>query len=235
MQKPQWINANMLKNKIFLITVGVSLLLLLLVVFFNFKDPGRPPGDALAQAISKTRDAKNFRYRVETRTKINNKNNTFSQVEGEKFRPDNLHIKGQVMKTPIEIFQINEKIYSKDNYGGNWVNIDINELNQDGNFINELNPLEDLVFRDLGEVNYKGVAKVRDAKLWEYELRPIIDNQYMEALYSDFVYNIWVHPGKEIISKVVIKAKGKEDENDEFMVTIEFLDYNKVKPINPPV
>ena len=235
MQKPQLLSLGIIRDKRFLLGSGFVFLLILALYFFFSYVPSRPPDGVLEKAISRTSDAKNFKYNVATTTIINGKKNTFSQVAGEKFRPDNLHIKGEVMKSQIDIYQINEKIYAKDNLGGKWVSIDINELNQDGNFMNELNPLENISFKQLGEVNYKGVIKAKTGKYWEFELRPIVDNQYMEALWTDFVYTIWVHPGEEKLSKVQIKAKGKENENDEIIVNIEFLDYGDVKPVNPPV
>lgn len=235
MQIPQTALLNFFREKRYLSLAFLGILALIIIYMVFLKDPGRPPSDALEKAISKTIDARNFRYKVETKTNINGKKNTFSHVAGDKFRPDNLHIKGEVMKSKIEIYQINEKIYAKDNFGGKWVTVDINEINQDGNFMNELNPLENFSFKELGEVNYQGLVKSDQGKLWSYEVRPTIDNPYMEALWTDFTYNIQVRPGDGKIGKAEIRAKGKENENDEIVVTIEFFDYNKVKPVNPPV
>lgn len=235
MPKPQKVLLDFFHSKRYLSLAGIGLLALILIYMVGLRDPGRPPNEALEKAISKTSDARNFSYKVATKTYINGKSNTFSRVVGDKFRPDNLHIKGEVMKSPIDIYQINEKIYAKDNFGGKWVTVDINEINQDGNFMNELNPLENLSFKELGDYNYRGLVKSEQGKLWSYELRPTIDNPYMEALWTDFTYIIQVRPGDDKVGQVEIRAKGKENEKDEIIVTIEFFDYNKVKPVNPPV
>lgn len=188
------------------------------------------PGELLRTALDNTLSARSFRFSVQTEV---GREDSASTVSGKRVAPDRVHIKGNLQDTEFELVRIGEKTYFKESLTDRWFTLTGNNMVDSQLFV-ELNPLQHFNFKDVPEIEYKGIVKERKEKLALLEMRPIVNNPFLQTRYGEFFYRVWIEPDKKYIRKAEVEATGLEGEDDKIKITIELWDYNKQIKISPP-
>ncbi|MEW5762540.1 MAG: hypothetical protein AB1776_05005 [Bacillota bacterium] len=190
----------------------------------------------LETALKNTRASKSYRYRIDTRLPAagTGKDDYLSRFTGEFVAPDRAHVKGTLVKTPMEFVQVGENAYVKDFLTGKWFTLQGNRLLQSELFVTEVNPIAVFNFKDIPEMRYLGRKKVGGKKYEALEIKPIVHNPYLETQFGDFTYLIYVDPKEARLGRAEIEAYSKSDRKQKLEVTIEFWDYDKPIRIEPP-
>lgn len=190
----------------------------------------------LETALKNTRTSKSYRYRIDTRLPAAGvkKDDYLGSFTGEFVAPDRAHVRGHLVKTPMEFIQVGENAYVKDFLTGKWFILQGNRLMQSELFVTEVNPMAVFNFKDLPEVRYLGRKKVNGKKYDALEARPIVHNPYLEAEFTDFRYLIFVDPKELRVARAEIEAYARSNRKQKLEITIEFWDYNKPIKIEPP-
>jgi hypothetical protein len=189
----------------------------------------------LTEALENTRASESYRYRIDSRLETEGEATSyFSQIEGAAVMPDRVYIKGTLINSPIEMIQIEDTTYMKDQITGQWLVLKGNRLAQSELFITELNPLGVLNFKDVPEIAYVGreggLGRAQDV----LELKPMVINPFLEMQFTDFDYRLWIDTEDQRIAKANITARSKSAPNQRLLIDIEFWDYNKEIAIEPP-
>jgi hypothetical protein len=237
-QRPRWLVLNRRA-----VVPGLALALVLLLVIWGAgqlrsRGAGKvPPREMLQAGLEKTRSSLSFRYQAETRLTSQDKNNLefFSKVEGARVAPDNIHMLGSMMNTPIEFIQVGDCSYFKDQPSGKWVTLPGNKLADSELFYAELNPLAYFNFKDVPELKYAGTEKVNGEMLLLLEMRPNLMDPFLELRLTDYYYKLWLSPEDFQLRQAVIQAKDKQNPKSGIEINLHFWDYDKVPAINPPV
>jgi hypothetical protein len=196
--------------------------------------PNIPPQTAIAQALKNTGDTKSYEYVIKKSTVIDGKAQVDSNVKGEKQDGNNIHIKGQIFGADLDYYQIGETSYSKDQMSGEWVSMKDSQLNQQEIFMGELNPLANFTYKELTEANFSGYEKISGKKYLVYTALPITANPYMDLLWRDFSYKLWIEPRSLRVFKAQIMANGKGNTSNKLKLEIDFSNYNSDIVITPP-
>lgn len=235
MPKPRWL---VLNKKIFLAGGGGVLVVMLLL--FIWQEMGQlkvspnqvDAAQVINNAINHTMTAKSYRFSSES--KLITDKDYYSKVTGERIVPDKVHIKGNILKTPVEFIQIKDQTYFKDQFSNKWLTLSGNQMAQAELFFTEFNPLAHFNFKDIPEVKYSGTEKVKGKNLQIFELRPNVENFLLESQFNDFKYKVWVDPQEHLIRQAVIQAQKIGNNKNGLQVTINLWDYNQEFSINPP-
>lgn len=188
----------------------------------------------LTRALENTRASASYRYRIDSRLETKGETVTYySRIEGSAVPPDRVYIKGTLINSPIEMIQIEDTTYMKDQITGQWLILKGNRLAQSELFITELNPLGVLNFKDVPEIIYEG----REGGLGREEvlaLKPMVVNPFLEMQFTDFDYRLCIDAKEQRINKAHISARSKSAADQQLLIDIEFWDYNQDIAIEAP-
>ena len=191
------------------------------------------PQQLINEAMTNTNASASFRFKTGSVMYVEGRQQRLSSITGEKTK-EGLHIKGEMVNTKVDIYQIGKQTYLRDFMGDNWILIDENDLVKSQILMAELNPLAYFSIKDSMELKVVDTEKVKGRWLVKLEMRPDLDNPWLEVLWSDFHYTVWVDKEQRVISKAILRAKEKTDEKTRLELTIEFLDYNRDFKITAP-
>jgi hypothetical protein len=171
---------------------GLAVLLLILAAFTGvraFAGEKTAPEEMLAQALKKTLAAGSFRFRVEIKKEGGE---TLSQVEGEWVSPGQVHLKGDMFKTPVEFIKKGETVYLKDIFSEKWLAFHGNQLGRVEQCVLELSPLSLVQFKSLAGVRYAGREKLDREKTVVLECRPLFLEPALNEKYGNCRCRVWV-------------------------------------------
>lgn len=211
------------------------IILIIAVIFYqsvsNWQESKISPEDLFISAVENTLNSTSFRYSINTEL---GRENAASKVMGARIEPDRVCVQGEIQNTSFEIIQIGDTTYFKESITDSWLTIEGNKLANAELFTMELNPLSMFFFKEIIDIDYKGLEKVGGDKLVLLEFKPVVQNELLHRYYNDFFYQVWVDPSEKFIRKAVIEATGAEGENNRTVLSVELWDYNKQMEINPP-
>lgn len=215
------------------LTAVIVLLALLVLAYLGLQsraqDVNLEREDLLGQAIENTKASESYRYRIDSRLVSDDGTNYMSRMTGEQ-AGDRVHVKGTLLNSAFELVQVGDESYLKDQITGSWINFKGNRLAQTELFANEITPLAVLSFKDVPEMHYKG----REGKFVILEVIPVVQNPYLETLFTDHRYRIAVDPKEKRISKVYLEAISRENEKQKLQIDISFWDYDQEILIDAP-
>lgn len=211
----------------FIIGIGIVLLGGLLVRLLWQPDPT----NLVTQSLERLNSATSFRYSITQHQWVDGKDRILTQILGEK-GGGNTRILGQLVGSEVEMIQIGNSAYSKDPFSKKWIRFNNTPAAQEV-FLAELNPVSSFQLKELGEVMLSGQEKIDGQKVWVCQLKPSVQNQMMEAFWTDFQYTLYIRKSDKLLVKAIIEAKNKEKANPMSM-TFEFKDVGKKIEIQAP-
>ncbi|MDA8442639.1 MAG: hypothetical protein M0Z55_09740 [Peptococcaceae bacterium] len=191
------------------------------------------PQVKLEHALKKTAASKTYRYSITQQLTIDGSSKAWTKVDGEKGAP-NTHIKGSMYGSEVDIYQIGDTIYQRDQFAKKWIIVKGAPPAAQEVFMTELNPLANFNFKELGEVKYLGQEKLDGQKTQKFQLNPSVQNQLMETLWTDFNYTMYVSLKNGYLLKGVLQAKSKVKSNSSLTLTVNFKDFGQSIEITAP-
>jgi len=193
------------------------------------------PEEAVNTAINKTLNADTYRYKAISKKVVDNEEELLSEIVGEKSN-GNVHFSGKlhVVNSDFEIYQVDNKFYRKDVFSKDWLIVDEVNMKATEKLIQEINPLGAFTFTGPIDAQYIGKEKINGRKFKKYEVKAQTENKYLEVLWKDFTYTIWVDKSGTL-AKAEINAVNKQHGNYRLIMSVDFSDYNKELVIKPPI
>lgn len=192
------------------------------------------PEEMLAQSLANTANSESFRYRLESLLLVEGRREVISRVEGEKNKYGSIHVKGEMVKTPVDIYHLEGIVYSWDPFSKRWLVIKDVQGNSAKVLMAELDPLSNFNFKNVGEVKKVGWETWQGKRCAVFSLRPSVENELMEILWRDFAYKVWVDPKELVIAKAQLTATSKNNPDTFLKLHVSFFDYNKSIKIEKP-
>jgi len=212
-----------------IIAIGISIVLLGGLLALLLRQPN--PTDLVTQGLDRLNASNSFRYSLTQHQWVEGKDRVLTQVYGEK-EGVNTRILGQMAGSEIEMIKIGDSTYSKDPFNKKWIKFANAGAAQEV-FLAELNPLSSLQLKELGTVTLSGQEKVNGERVWVCQLLPSVQNQIMEAFWTDFKYTLYIRKSDKMLVKATIEAKNKV-KSEPMTMTLEFKDIGKNISIQAP-
>ena len=209
--------------------IGISIVLLGGLVGSLFWQPD--PTNLVTHGIERLNSATSFRYSLTQHQWVEGKDRVLTKIQGEK-EGGNSRVLGQMTGSEVEMIKIGDSTYSKDPFSKKWIRFANAPAAQEV-FLAELNPLSSLQMKELGEVMLSGQEKVNGDRVWVCQLKPSVQNQMMEAFWTDFQYTLYIRKSDKMLVKATIEAKNKA-KADPMTMTLEFKDIGKKMTIQTP-
>ncbi|KKM12167.1 hypothetical protein SY88_04795 [Clostridiales bacterium PH28_bin88] len=182
------------------------------------------PVALLDETLAKTAEVDSYRYRLEIKVVIGGREQTISQIQGEKAGGD-FHIKGSINKVDSEVYQIKDVNYMRDPLTGKWmVSPGSNPLDR-RIFAVEIDPLSSFDFTSIQEVGYAGKEKVTGRKTYVLTCRPDVRQGFLATWFKDFHYRLWVDRSDHRIVQAEMHGVFKENPQNTVSMRMEVWDY----------
>ncbi len=193
------------------------------------------PVELVQQAIDNTIKAKSYSFQTSAKMLVNGRGESISTVSGEKSGPSDYHFKGNILKSDVEVYQVGNTTYMKDQQTGKWMTIEDNDIAKQEVLMIEINPLANFNFKDIAEMKFLRKENLGQVKCRVFEIKPNLDNQLLEMFWQRFKYQIWIDNKDKFIRKAVVSAASKTQAKAELNVIVEFNDFGQSIKFNPPV
>ncbi|MGI6551510.1 MAG: hypothetical protein ACOX4Q_16065 [Syntrophomonadales bacterium] len=190
--------------------------------------------ELLTEALDRTAAAKSFRYSLESALIVEGRREEISKIQGEKSPEGNIHIKGEMVKTPVDIYHFDQAIYNWDSFSERWLVIKDNQTDSTKVLISELDPLSNFNFKNIGEIKETGWENVDGRKCLIVNCKPSVENELMEILWRAFDYNIYIDVKEKLVRKATLAATSKNNDKTFLNMTVSFRDFNENIPIEKP-
>lgn len=192
------------------------------------------PKVLLTKAWQNTIKAENYSFSSNTNMIIDGKNRVLSKLEGQ-IQKDGFRVKGEMLNTPVELYQVGRNIYLKDVFGGEkWKVFENTVLERQPLVTAEINPIGYMQFKDTYEATITGEEKFNGRKVYRLEVKPNVENQFLTMLYTNFRGTFLIGKRDHRIWKAVLTGESKETAADRITIDITIKDYKPVK-LEPPV
>lgn len=217
------------------VVIAVIVLGLIIAGVIAYRSTNRvEPQVTLGNALKKTAESTTYRYSITQQMTVDGSNKLFAKIDGEKNK-QNAHIKGSMYGSEVDIYQVGDTLYQLDPFSKKWMTVKGAPPAAQEVFMVELNPLSSFNFKDIGEVKYLGKQKINGQNTLAFEVKPSIQNQLMETLWTDFTYTLYVNSRNNLLVKGVLYAKSKVKAENVLTMTTDFKDFGQGIEINPPV
>ena len=209
--------------------IGISIVLIGVLLGRLLWQPD--PTKLVTHGLERLNAATSFRYSLTQHQSVEGKDRVLTQILGEK-DGGNTRVLGQLVGSEVEIIQVGDSTYNKDPFSKKWIKFANTAATQEA-FLAELDPLSSLKMKELGEVMLSGQEKVNGEKVWVCHLMPSVQNQMMEAFWTDFQYTLYIRKSDEMLVRATIEAKNKA-KSDSMTMILEFKDIGKKINIQVP-
>ena len=191
------------------------------------------PEIELQEAIKNMQALKSYRYDIKSGFTIEQREEVISEVSGEK-DAGKTHIKGEMVKTEIDIYYLDRTIYNYDSLSDKWLVIESSTSGPEELLISELNPLSNFTFKQIDTVEKVGFEEVDGVDCLVIEHQSEIESKLLETLWKSFEYKMWIDYQDRMVRKAVLTAANKQSPSTVLKIEAKFYDFNKEIPIEPP-
>ncbi|MGE5372085.1 MAG: hypothetical protein ACM3QZ_08870 [Solirubrobacterales bacterium] len=191
-------------------------------------------GSLLDQALTRTAAASSFRYQLESILQVDGRKEVISRVSGEKNQQGSIHIKGEMVKTPVDIYHFNRTVYNWDSFSKRWLVIKDAESNSAKVLISELDPLSNFNFKQINDLKKDRWEAIDGERCLVLRCKPSVENELMEILWKDFRYEIWVDVRDQRIRKANLTAVSRNNPDTFLQMMVGFDDFGQPIKIEEP-
>jgi hypothetical protein len=216
---------------------GIALAIIILGVagFYYYRTCLRVEALPLIQETSaRARQAHSYRYRVQANFNIGGRKQTWIQVQGEKASATQYHFRGNVLGTPVEVYQTGTRSYTLDPASKHWLILEGTDLAQQQIFMAELNPLSNFQYQAIDRPKLLEPETVDGRNCWVVEFRPRIENKFLEMWWDNFIYRFWVDRQSRQLTRAMATAENKNSPGTFLTMVVDFQDYNQNIDFHPP-
>jgi len=216
--------------------LGSLILVLGLIAWWvKGKEESRVVPDQLLKAtLSQMSQVDSFRYELRSELKVADRREVISNIYGERAAQGAVHIKGEMVKSPVDIYYINNVSYNYDPYSKRWLVVEDAASNVGRVLVTELSPLSNFTFKAVNAVKLEDFEKVNGVNCAVLTCAPSLENELMEVYWDNFHYRLWCEPGKNILRKAELSAVSKHNPNTQLNLEVKFSDIGKPITIKKP-
>lgn len=187
----------------------------------------------LQAALERMMNLSSFTFDINSTFSVDGKNQNISSVVGEK-EGENVHIKGEMVKTPVDIYFIDGTIYNYDSTVSRWMVIESGTSSTAELLISELKPLTYLMYEDMQNIEKVGFEEIDGDNCLQLRFNGVIKNSLINKMWEDFNCQLWIDYKHNIIKKLEISAVNKNNDKTLLQISMHFKDIDKKINIKPP-
>ncbi len=231
-------NTSKISTKKILIPVGLALLLIIAVVCLirpNLNAPTLPPNELAQTAIDNLLAAESLSFATHSCLLLGDEEMQLGDIHGEINGAD-FHVAGEVLGTPMDLYQIGAKTYRQDTLTEQWLVLEDQQLLNQEALLNEINPRAAFQLTDILNISETETENLDEEKCYKLSFQPQTASGYYEKYFSSLTYTIWVTLDDHQLRQAQICASASANNIESTLqITTEFWDWNNTPAIEAPV
>lgn len=231
-------NTSKISTKKILIPVGLVLLLIIAVVCLirpNLNAPKLPPNELAQTAIDNLLAAESLSFATHSCLLLGDEEMQLGDIHGEINGAD-FHVAGEVLGTPMDLYQIGAKTYRQDTLTEQWLVLEDQQLLNQEALLNEINPRAAFQLTDILNISETETENLDEEKCYKLSFQPQTASGYYEKYFSSLTYTIWVTLDDHQLRQAQICASASANNIESTLqITTEFWDWNNTPAIEAPV
>lgn len=231
-------NTSKISTKKILIPVGLALLLIIAVVCLirpNLNAPKLPPNELAQTAIDNLLAAESLSFATHSCLLLGDEEMQLGDIHGEINGAD-FHVAGEVLGTPMDLYQIGAKTYRQDALTEQWLVLEDQQLLNQEALLNEINPRAAFQLTDILNISETETENLDEEKCYKLSFQPQTASGYYEKYFSSLTYTIWVTLDDHQLRQAQICASASANNIESTLqITTEFWDWNNTPAIEAPV
>ncbi len=231
-------NTSKISTKKILIPVGLALLLIIAVVCLirpNLNAPKLPPNELAQTAIDNLLAAESLSFATHSCLLLGDEEMQLGDIHGEINGAD-FHVAGEVLGTPMDLYQIGAKTYRQDTLTEQWLVLEDQQLLNQEALLNEINPRAAFQLTDILNISETETENLDEEKCYKLSFQPKTASGYYEKYFSSLTYTIWVTLDDHQLRQAQICASASANNIESTLqITTEFWDWNNTPAIEAPV
>ncbi len=231
-------NTSKISTKKILIPVGLALLLIIAVVCLirpNLNAPKLPPNELAQTAIDNLLAAESLSFATHSCLLLGDEEMQLGDIHGEINGAD-FHVAGEVLGTPMDLYQIGAKTYRQDALTEQWLVLEDQQLLNQEALLNEINPRAAFQLTDILNISETETENLDEEKCYKLSFQPQTASGYYEKYFSSLTYTIWVTLDDHQLRQAKICASASANNIESTLqITTEFWDWNNSPAIEAPV
>ncbi len=231
-------NTSKISTKKILIPVGLALLLIIAVVCLirpNLNAPKLPPNELAQTAIDNLLAAESLSFATHSCLLLGDEEMQLGDIHGEINGAD-FHVAGEVLGTPMDLYQIGAKTYRQDTLTEQWMVLEDQQLLNQEALLNEINPRAAFQLTDILNISETETENLDEEKCYKLSFQPQTASGYYEKYFSSLTYTIWVTLDDHQLRQAQICASASANNIESTLqITTEFWDWNNTPAIEAPV
>ena len=231
-------NTSKISTKKILIPVGLALLLIIAVVCLirpNLNAPKLPPNELAQTAIDNLLAAESLSFATHSCLLLGDEEMQLGDIHGEINGAD-FHVAGEVLGTPMDLYQIGAKTYRQDTLTEQWLVLEDQQLLNQEALLNEINPRAAFQLTNILNISETETENLDEEKCYKLSFQPQTASGYYEKYFSSLTYTIWVTLDDHQLRQAKICASASANNIESTLqITTEFWDWNNSPAIEAPV
>lgn len=231
-------NTSKISTKKILIPVGLALLLIIAVVCLirpNLNAPKLPPNELAQTAIDNLLAAESLSFATHSCLLLGDEEMQLGDIHGEINGAD-FHVAGEVLGTPMDLYQIGAKTYRQDTLTEQWLVLEDQQLLNQEALLNEINPRAAFQLTNILNISETETENLDEEKCYKLSFQPQTASGYYEKYFSSLTYTIWVTLDDHQLRQAQICASASANNIESTLqITTEFWDWNNSPAIEAPV
>ncbi len=231
-------NTSKISTKKILIPVGLALLLIIAVVCLirpNLNAPKLPPNELAQTAIDNLLAAESLSFATHSCLLLGDEEMQLGDIHGE-INGTDFHVAGEVLGTPMDLYQIGAKTYRQDTLTEQWLVLEDQQLLNQEALLNEINPRAAFQLTDILNISETETENLDEEKCYKLSFQPQTASGYYEKYFSSLTYTIWVTLDDHQLRQAKICASASANNIESTLqITTEFWDWNNSPAIEAPV
>lgn len=231
-------NTSKISTKKILIPVGLALLLIIAVVCLirpNLNAPKLPPNELAQTAIDNLLAAESLSFATHSCLLLGDEEMQLGDIHGE-INGTDFHVAGEVLGTPMDLYQIGAKTYRQDTLTEQWLVLEDQQLLNQEALLNEINPRAVFQLTDILNISETETENLDEEKCYKLSFQPQTASGYYEKYFSSLTYTIWVTLDDHQLRQAQICASASANNIESTLqITTEFWDWNNTPAIEAPV
>lgn len=231
-------NTSKISTKKILIPVGLALLLIIAVVCLirpNLNAPKLPPNELAQTAIDNLLATESLSFATHSCLLLGDEEMQLGDIHGEINGAD-FHVAGEVLGTPMDLYQIGAKTYRQDTLTEQWLVLEDQQLLNQEALLNEINPRAAFQLTDILNISETETENLDEEKCYKLSFQPQTASGYYEKYFSSLTYTIWVTLDDHQLRQAQICASASANNIESTLqITTEFWDWNNTPAIEAPV
>ncbi len=231
-------NTSKISAKKIMLPVGLTLLLIIAVVCVirpNLNAPKLPPAELAQTAIENLLAAESLSFSTHSCLLLGDEEMQLGDIRGEINGAD-FHVTGEVLGTPMDLYQIGSKTYRQDTLTEQWLVLEDQQLLNQEALLNEINPRAAFQLTDILNVSETETENLDEEKCYKLSFQPQTASGYYEKYFASLTYTIWVTLDDHQLRQAQICASASANNIESTLqITTEFWDWNNTPAIEAPV